>query len=177
LQLIEGTISPLNHFFLTCTPDCNYNGYIKGVKKMKISSRFTVAVHILSLLALERNRVCTSEWIAGSVNTNPVVIRRVLGMLKKAELVHVRAGAGGANLTKNLNEITLLDVYRAVDVVEEGELFQFHENPNPNCPVGSNIQPVLELVLRKAQDAMEKVLEDITMEEITAGIVQKIKTN
>ncbi|MDE3839169.1 transcriptional regulator [Bacillus methanolicus] len=144
---------------------------------MKISSRFTVAVHILSLLALERNKVCTSEWIAGSVNTNPVVIRRVLGMLKKAELVNVRAGTGGASLTKSLNEITLLDVYRAVDVVEEGELFQFHDNPNPNCPVGSNIQPVLELVLLKAQNAMEKVLEEITMEEITTGIVQKIKSS
>ncbi|AIE60337.1 Rrf2 family transcriptional regulator [Bacillus methanolicus] len=144
---------------------------------MKISSRFTVAVHILSLLALERNKVCTSEWIAGSVNTNPVVIRRVLGMLKKAELVFVRAGAGGASLAKSLKEITLLDVYRAVNVVEEGELFQFHEHPNPNCPVGSSIQPVLELVLLKAQNAMEKVLEEITMEDITAGIVQKIKSN
>ncbi|EIJ78447.1 rrf2 family protein [Bacillus methanolicus PB1] len=144
---------------------------------MKISSRFTVAVHILSLLALEKNKVCTSEWIAGSVNTNPVVIRRVLGMLKKAKLVNVRAGAGGASLTKSLNKITLLDVYRAVDVVEEGELFQFHENPNPNCPVGSSIQPVLELVLLRAQNAMEKVLEEITMEEITAGIVKKIKSN
>lgn len=98
-------------------------------------------------------------------------------MLKKAKLVNVRAGAGGASLTKSLNKITLLDVYRAVDVVEEGELFQFHENPNPNCPVGSSIQPVLELVLLRAQNAMEKVLEEITMEEITAGIVKKIKSN
>ena len=56
---------------------------------MKISSRFSVAVHILSILSIEKEKLCTSEWIAGSVNTNPVIIRRVTGMLKKAGLVNV----------------------------------------------------------------------------------------
>lgn len=64
---------------------------------MKISSRFTVAVHILSLLALEKNAHCTSEWIAGSVNTNPVVVRRVIGQLKKAGFVQVRPGTGSVS--------------------------------------------------------------------------------
>ena len=114
---------------------------------MKISSRFTVAVHILSLVAIERNELCTSEWIAESVNTNPVVIRRVIGKLRNAGLIQVRRGLGGATLEKPLHLITLLDVYRAVEVVEEGELFQFHEQPNPNCPVGANIQGVLELII------------------------------
>ena len=141
---------------------------------MKISSRFTVAVHILSLVAIERNELCTSEWIAESVNTNPVVIRRVIGKLRDAELVQVRRGVGGATLQKPLNEISLLDVYRAVEVVEEGELFQMHENPNPNCPVGANIEAVLELVLLRAQEAMESVLRDITMEELVAVLTQKI---
>jgi DNA-binding IscR family transcriptional regulator len=106
---------------------------------MKISSRFTVAVHILSLLSIAGNAHCTSEWIAGSVNTNPVVIRRVIGKLKKAELVNVRPGTGGAYLLKDLDEITLLDVYKAVEVVEEGQLFQFHEQPNPEHPICSPI--------------------------------------
>jgi DNA-binding IscR family transcriptional regulator len=65
---------------------------------MKISSRFTVAVHILPLIAMEESTTCTSEWIAGSVNTNPVIIRRVVGKLKKAGLVNVRPGTGGAFL-------------------------------------------------------------------------------
>lgn len=142
---------------------------------MKISSRFTVAVHILSLIAIANNILCTSEWIAGSVNTNPVVIRRIMGMLKKAGLVNVTSGTGGASLQRELNEITLLDVYRAVEVVEEGELFQFHERPNPNCPVGANIQSVLELILNRAQEAMEKVLEDITMEELVTVLSKKIE--
>ncbi|MEI4771265.1 Rrf2 family transcriptional regulator [Psychrobacillus sp. FJAT-51614] len=141
---------------------------------MKISSRFTVAVHILSLINYDRNVICTSEWIAESVNTNPVVIRRVMGKLKNAGLIDIRRGLGGATLQKPLQEITLLDVYRAVDVVDEGELFQMHENPNPNCPVGANIQGVLELILFRAQDAMETVLKEVTMEELVNVLNRKI---
>ena len=141
---------------------------------MKISSRFTVAVHILSLVAIERSELCTSEWIADSVNTNPVVIRRVIGKLREAGLVQVRRGVGGATLQKSLDQITLLDVYRAVEVVEEGELFQMHEKPNPNCPVGANIEAVLELILLRAQEAMESVLGEITMEELVNVLGQKI---
>lgn len=141
---------------------------------MKISSRFTVAVHILSLVTLDRSVVCTSEWIAESVNTNPVVIRRVMGKLKQAGLIDIRRGQGGVKLLKPLHEITLLDVYRAVEVVDEGELFQMHENPNPNCPVGANIQGVLELILFRAQDAMEAVLKEVTMKELVHVLSQKI---
>ncbi|WNC17382.1 Rrf2 family transcriptional regulator [Brevibacillus brevis] len=137
---------------------------------MKISSRFSVAVHILSLLSIETTAHCTSEWIAGSVNTNPVIIRRVLGQLKKAGMVQVRSGTGGASLTKELNEITLLDVYRAVDVVEEGRLFHIHEQPNPECPVGANIQFVLELILTRAQNAMEDILGSVTLEQLVSDL-------
>lgn len=141
---------------------------------MKISSRFTVAVHILSLVTIENSTLCTSEWIAESVNTNPVVIRRVMGKLKNAGLIQVRRGTGGASLLKPLREISLLDVYHAVEVVEEGELFQFHENPNPNCPVGANIQAVLELILNRAQEAMERILDEVTMEELVTVLTKKI---
>ncbi|MBA4496412.1 Rrf2 family transcriptional regulator [Paenactinomyces guangxiensis] len=141
---------------------------------MKISSRFTVAVHILSLIAVEKNAHCTSEWIAGSVNTNPVIIRRVIGKLKKAGFIQVRSGTGGAYLIKDLEEINLLDVYRAVEVVEEGELFHFHEHPNPQCPVGANIQSVLQLILLRAQAAMEQKLEEITMKQLVDDLGQKI---
>lgn len=141
---------------------------------MKISSRFTVAIHVISLISLNQNIVSTSEWIAESVNTNPVVIRRVMGKLKKAGLIDIRRGLGGATLQKNLEDITLLDVYKAVEVVEDGELFQMHDNPNPNCPVGANIQDVLELILVRAQDAMEAVLKEITMEELVKVLSKKI---
>jgi Rrf2 family protein len=141
---------------------------------MKISSRFSIAVHILSLLAIAKDAHGTSEWIAGSVKTNPVIIRRILGQLKKAGLVNVRAGTGGAFLLKDLNDVNLLDVYRAVEVVEEGQLFHIHEEPNPDCPIGANIQVVLQLILNRAQDAMEKILSDITMEELVTVLAEQI---
>ncbi|MBC1457594.1 Rrf2 family transcriptional regulator [Listeria newyorkensis] len=136
---------------------------------MKISSRFTVATHILSLIATQEPPL-TSERIAGSVNTNPVVIRRISGQLKKAGLIAVKAGTGGATLLKPLNQITLLEVYKAVDSVEDGELFQFHENPNPHCEVGAHIQGAMEQTLRDAQTAMEQVLADKTMADVVESI-------
>lgn len=142
---------------------------------MKISSRFSVAVHILSILSIEKDKLCTSEWIAGSVNTNPVIIRRVIGMLKKAGLVSVNAGSGGAYLLEPIESITLLQIYKAVDVVEEGQLFQIHEEPNPQCPIGANIQFVLEVILLKAQEAMEDVLRNVTMKDIVEGLLKKIE--
>ena len=142
---------------------------------MKISSRFSVAVHMLSILSIEKEKLCTSEWIAGSVNTNPVIIRRVTGMLKKAGLVNVNSGSGGAYLLKAIEDITLLDIYKAVDVVEEGQLFQIHEEPNILCPIGANIEFVLEIILRKAQGAMEDVLKNFTMKDIVEGLLKKIE--
>ncbi|MCI2955675.1 Rrf2 family transcriptional regulator [Staphylococcus caprae] len=140
---------------------------------MKISSRFTVAVHILSLVHIERNQTLTSAYIAGSVNTNSVVIRRLISKLKQAGFLETHQGSGGIQLLKPLIDITLLDVYRAVEVVEEGELFQMHEDTNINCVVGANIQSVLEIVLLRAQDAMEAVLANVTMDDIVSGIVQQ----
>ena len=140
---------------------------------MKISSRFTVAVHILSLVHIERNQTLTSAYIAGSVNTNSVVIRRLISKLKQAGFLETHQGSGGIQLLKPLTDITLLDVYRAVTVVEEGELFQMHEDTNINCVVGANIQSVLEIVLLRAQDAMETVLANVTMDDIVSGIVQQ----
>jgi len=90
--------------------------------------------------------------------------------------VTVRAGSGGARLVKGLGEIALLDVYRAVDVVAEGKLFHIHEEPNPQCEVGANIQAVLELLLTRAQEAMEGVLAGITMEELVSVLSKRIQS-
>lgn len=131
----------------------------------QISTRFSIAVHTLSLIAVSPND-CTGDFIAGSVNTNPVVIRRIMGMLKKAGLVEVRPGVGGASLLKDPSEITLLDVYRAVNVTEENQLFRIHENPNIRCLVGRNIEQVLQAELRDAQSAMEQRLAQTTLAQL-----------
>lgn len=153
---------------------CNYHDYIKVVITMKISSRFSIAIHMLSILKNNPSSICTSEFMAESVNTNPVVIRKIMSYLKQAKFVYVNRGPGGAGLLKDFNEITLLDVYHAVNVVEEDKLFHIHEQPNPDCPIGANIQAVLEVILVQAQSAMEEVLKNITMGHLFESLQEKM---
>jgi Rrf2 family protein len=133
---------------------------------MSISSRFAVGIHILTLIDFNKEGVTSSEFIASSVNTNPAVIRKLMGMLKKAGLIEVHPGIAGAKLAKELSEITLFDIYKAVNVVQEKELFSVHDNPNPACPVGKNIQNTIEPIFETAQLAMEKVLGSVTLEDV-----------
>lgn len=134
---------------------------------MQISSRFTMAIHIFACIEVfEGDYKITSDFIATSVNVNPVIIRKLLGQLKSAGLINVARGSGGASVTKPLDEITLFDVYKAVECVEYNSLFHIHENPNRNCPVGRNIHAALGSKLYRVQRAMEDELRKITVEDI-----------
>ena len=134
---------------------------------MQISSRFTIAVHVLICIeTFKKDMKTTSDFLASSVNVNPVVIRRILQQLKKAGIVEVKRGSGGADLARDPADITLLDVYTAVESVEEGRLFHFHENPNPQCPVGSNIHNILDDRLKRIQDAMEDQMRSVTIRDV-----------
>lgn len=134
---------------------------------MQISSRFTVAVHIFACIdTFGKDRKITSDFLAGSVNTNPVIIRKLLIQLKNAGLITVRRGSGGAAVAKPLEDITLLDIYRAVECVENGQLFHFHVEPNKNCPVGNNIHNVLDEKLSNIQRAMETEMAKYTLAEV-----------
>ncbi|MBC1965847.1 Rrf2 family transcriptional regulator [Listeria welshimeri] len=138
---------------------------------MAISTRFSVAVHILTLIDMNKERSITSDTIAASVNTNPVVIRRIMSKLKKAGLIQSSPGISGTHLLKNATEITLYDIYQAVEVTDN--LFDIHKNPNPNCEVGANIQETLDTVFIHAQQKMEADLKRTTLSQITADIKQK----
>ena len=141
---------------------------------MKLTSRFTVAVHTLLVIHyFEGKEKTTSEFIAASVNVNPVVIRRTLLSLKAAGIVEVKAGSGGASIAKDLKGITLFDVYRAVDSVD-GDIFHFHENPNPACAVGKNIHAVLDTHLADAQRALENELKKVTLYDLTQELQEKL---
>lgn len=134
---------------------------------MQITSRLTIALHIFACIdTFKDDYKLTSDFLASSVNVNPVVIRRILGQLKSAGLVNVTRGSGGCEIAKPLTEITMLDVYRAVDCVESESLFHFHENPNPECPVGRNIHSILDEKLLRVQNAMEHEMQNITLAEI-----------
>ncbi|WP_035054093.1 Rrf2 family transcriptional regulator [Andreprevotia chitinilytica] len=131
---------------------------------MNTSSRFAVGVHILALLATSTGPV-PSAYIAGSVNTNPVLIRRILGLLGQAGLTWAERGVkGGTQLAKPPAEIKLIDIYHCV---EEPGVLGLHRNmPNPACEIGRNITGVLSGVFDQAQAAMEGVLAALTLQDM-----------
>lgn len=134
---------------------------------MQISSRFTLAIHICTCVDTFKDEYkVTSDFISGSTNVNPVIIRKILLQLRNAGLIEVTRGTGGTSITRPLSEITFLDIYRAVECVEENTLFHFHENPNEKCPVGGNIHNVLDDKLQRVQNAMEKELQSITLQDV-----------
>lgn len=139
---------------------------------MQFSFRLPVATHIL--LCIEKfqgEAKTTSTFLADSVNVNPVIIRKTLGRLKAAGLVEVAAGVGGARLAKPPQNITLRDVFYAVE--EDEELFHFQENPNPNCPVGRNIHEALGVRLRAVKQRMVAELSAVTLADLLEAIENK----
>ncbi|MTB64171.1 Rrf2 family transcriptional regulator [Streptococcus sp. zg-86] len=142
---------------------------------MQISSRFTIATHVLVVLALEGEQTkVTSDYLAASVGVNPVIIRNVLSQLKAANLIAVTRGKGGARVVQNLSDITLYDIYEAVDSLgKSGQLFGFHDNPNPNCNIGRTIHAVLDGRLEVAQRALEAELNQTTLADLVQDAQEK----
>ena len=138
-----------------------------------MTSRFTIAVHILSLLDLNKGESKTSEELALSVNTNPVVIRKILGALKKAGFIQIQMGqGGGASLSLESDKITLKDIYQ----VFEEKLFVLHPNkPNAKCIFGQNIQPILSEVFSETEQVLVNELSHKTIYQISSEILKRAK--
>ena len=138
---------------------------------MQISSRFTIALHIFTCVDTFGDKYkITSDFLAESINTNPVIIRKILTQLKNAGLITVARGTGGITPTRPLREITFYDVYEAIEPLENGDLFNFHASPNPNCPVGRNIHTLLDDKLKAIQLAMENEMKKYTVDDLRSGI-------
>ncbi|MFJ8748415.1 Rrf2 family transcriptional regulator [Streptomyces sp. NPDC102441] len=140
---------------------------------MSANSRLTVAAHTLAWIGLYQRRgheVATSEQIAGSVSTNPVVIRRLLAELRKAGLADSRRGAGaGWMLSREPAAITLLDVYEAV---EPGPVFALHRStPDAECVVGRGIGPVMTAVYDDVEAALRRELARTTLEDVLRDVL------
>jgi Rrf2 family protein len=141
---------------------------------MAANSRLTIAVHALAWLALAQRRghdVLTSDQVAASVNTNPVIIRRCLGDLRRAGLVRVRHGAGaGWSLARAPGEITLLDVH---DAVGPEPPFSLHRTePNLQCPVGRGIRPTLSRVYGDIEQAVRRELALVCVADVLRETLQ-----
>lgn len=142
---------------------------------MSNSSRFTVAIHTLTLLAQAQEEPVTSEYIASSANTNPVVIRRILADLRAERIVTSQGGSGGGwKLARPASEITLCDVYRALEEDDE-PLFSMHpRGANPACPVGSRIQGALTSRYEQARRALEAELARTSIEDILHDVLAPV---
>ena len=136
---------------------------------MQITSKFTIAVHILTAIDYFRDSAVTSGFLAASVGANAVIVRGVMGELKAAGLIAVSRGRTGISLARPLSDMTLYDVYTAVGAAEDS-LFRFHDSPNPQCPVGRNIHAALDGRLAAAEQAMEASLRSMTVADVAADI-------
>ena len=138
---------------------------------MQISSRFTVALHIFTCVDTFKDEYkVTSDFLAGSIGTNPVIIRKILTQLQGAGLITVARGIGGIEPTKELSDISFYDVYQAIEPLEGGDLFRFHETPCPECPVGRNIHALLDEKLKAIQNAMEDEMKKYTIADLRTGM-------
>lgn len=127
-----------------------------------INGRFAIAIHILALLSMEDG--VSSEYIASSININPVLVRKELSRLRKANLIETREGKnGGSSLARPARKITLADIYKAT---YEKPLFNHSKNkPNPRCPMGVRIGQIMDEVNDEAEAALLKKLGSISIEK------------
>ncbi|MFR3730274.1 Rrf2 family transcriptional regulator [Lacrimispora sp.] len=135
------------------------------------STKLSVSIHILCMLALNNGNPITSDWIAGSIGTNPALVRRLMGKLKKADLIKVQTKLGATGLNKPSDEISLLEVFLAVE--ENHRIFDMHTNTNEHCFVGANIGRSLTGVYDKLQDTFEKQLAEVRLSEIVSRLNEK----
>ncbi len=141
---------------------------------MQISTKFTIAIHILAAAEFfGKDEKVTSDLLASSIGSNPVIIRNIMSDLKNAGLIATKRGPGGIEISKPLEEISFYDVYEAVEK-NKAELFNFHDNPNPKCPVGRNIHAALDETLLKAQKDFEDDLKKYKLSDVVQKIHEQV---
>jgi Rrf2 family protein len=136
---------------------------------MATNTQFSIAVHLMLALGLNCGKEVTSAQMAQSVNTSPSFIRRILSKLSKANLVTATTGKSGfSSLAKSADQISLLEIYKAVDAPKT---FAIHDYPSQtNCEVSCNIESVMQKVLNKAQNSFETTLSETSLAEVIADI-------
>ena len=141
---------------------------------MKYSTKLSDALHILAFLSMGAGQRITSAKIAESVKTNPAYIRQLMSALKKGGLISSDRGQANAALTRTADQITMLDIYRAVE--GEKPLLHLDIHTNPECGVGVNIQLAIGDFYREVQDAAEQKMRKITLKDIIERYYEKAET-
>ncbi|MEI7847845.1 MAG: Rrf2 family transcriptional regulator [Chloroflexota bacterium] len=138
---------------------------------MNTNQQFAVSCHILAILAAFPEESVTSETIAHSVDTNPVVIRRIMSHLRQHGLVDSRSGSnGGWRLVRSASELSLREVYQAVN---HETVLAMHQHPNPDCAIGGHIQKTLTSVFSDAQLALEQALEKVSVATVLENTLRE----
>lgn len=138
-----------------------------------MDTRFSVAIHLLILIS-ESETPISSAQMASSVGTNPSFIRKVLGSLKRAGLLESQQGRAGFSLAKAPEDLTLIEVYRALYGGDGATLFEMHRNPNDQCVVGRHIRSTLESVFGAAQHEVEGALASTTLADCIADMRERV---
>lgn len=141
-----------------------------------MDTKFSSAIHSLIMIS-EAETPVNSEQIANSVGTNPSYIRKLTTRLSKAGLIEGRKGVSGFTLIKPADKITLLDIYKAVMETDYLHLFDIHQNPNDECVVGHNIEPVLSGMFIDMEKQIEAKLEGMTLADCIKIMRKRIKEN
>jgi len=136
---------------------------------MRVSTRFSDAIHILAFINIYADAHLTSDLIASSVETSPVVVRRLMGKLRQAGLITTTPGSAQPALAQPLNKITLLTIFYAIE--GDKPLLAVDPKTNPDCIVGGNIQSVLGQVYQDAQTAAEARLAKTSMQGIVDNLL------
>ncbi|WP_048000771.1 Rrf2 family transcriptional regulator [Lactiplantibacillus herbarum] len=136
---------------------------------MKYSHKLSDAMHILAYVDIYHAGDLSSAAIAGSIESNPSLIRRLMSRLTQAGLLTTQPGKVAPKLARAATEITLLDVYQALD--EETTLLHVDEKTNPKCIVGGNIQDTLNVAYQTVQRAAEQSMQSITLQSIIDDIL------
>lgn len=142
---------------------------------MRVSTRFPIAVHALMMISVFTDkRKVNSDLISASTGVNAVIIRNIFAQLKKAGILSVSPGPGGATLAKAPEQISLWDIYAAVEAEKTEDIFKFHENMSPHCPVGSHIYGLLYSHLDDAVKALKKELSGVSLADLVNELHQKV---
>lgn len=136
------------------------------------NSRFAMATHIMTAVALRGDELMNSTELADTLNTNPVVVRRILSDLQKAGLITTQAGrSGGATLARRADAITLCEIFTAVD---DGELFAYNPNdPNKGCSLSCEIKSVLTPIFEGAAAALKGSLSEVRLSHLVEKLAKK----
>lgn len=139
-----------------------------------MDNKFSSAIHTLILIA-KSDKPLTSGDIAQSVGTNASYIRKIIGLLKKEDIIESHRGVSGFALKPKSEDLTLLQIYQAVSETERPCLFDLHQNPNDKCVVGRHIKPVLTGMFAEMEDAFAGALANKTLDDCISGICERLE--